>query len=166
MVLTVSSSGWSTTSTITMSSSASCHFSLITQVLLQPPEMWYPPSTRRQLSLTGAGRRTVAGAATSPSPSFASVAAVWPALVVGGTSAASLAAATCASCPGQRVSRTPQLPSLTSWPTLTTPSKSKHRTECRRWLRRSDSTPPSPSLPTKLVRCHSRPLGGSKHAVR
>lgn len=149
-----------------MSSSASCHFPLISQVLLQPPEMWYPPSTRLRSSWTGAGQRTAAGAVTSPSPSCASAAAAWPAPAAGGTSAVSLAAVTCASCPGRRASRTPRWPWLTSWPTLTTLLRLKHRTECRRWLQRWGSTPPSPSPPTKLVRCHSRPLGGSKHAVR
>lgn len=154
-----------------LSSSASFHFRLILQVLLQLPGTWYPPSTRLPLSWTGAGRRTTAGAGTSPSPSSASAAAAPPVAAaavaaVGRTSSASHAAATCASCPGRRASRTPQWPSLTSWPTLTTLLRSRHRTECRRWLRRWGSTPPSPSPPTKLVRCHSWALVGLKHAVR
>ena len=159
--------GWSRTPLVfLMSSSASCHFPLISQVLLQPLEMWYPPSTRLRSFWTGVGQRTAAGAVTSPSLLSASAAAAWPVLPVGETSAASLAAATCASCPGRRASRTPRWPSLTFWPTLTTPLKLKHRTEFHCWLRRWGSTLPSPSPPTKLVRCHSRPLGGSKHAVR
>lgn len=151
-----------------LSSSDSFHFHLPLQVLLQLPGTWYPPSTRLRLSWTGAGLRTTAGAGTSPSPSSASAAAVLPVVVaaVGWTSAASHAAATFVSCPGLRASRTLLWPSLTSWPTLTTLLRSKHRMECRRWLQRWGSTPPSPSPPTKLVRCHSWALVGLKHVVR
>lgn len=145
-----------------MSSSTSFHFHLtssfsVYQVLLRLLEMWSPPSTRLRLSWTGAGRRTVAAAGTSPSLSCANVAAVSPPTAAAvGRSVVSPAAATFAFCPEPRASTTPRWQWPICWPTLTTRLRSKRRTACHRWRPRWGSTPPSPSPPTKPVRRHSR----------
>lgn len=137
------------------------HLLSVYQVLLQPLETWSPPSTRLRLSWTGAGRRSVAGAETWPSPSSANAAAASPLTAATvGPSTASPAAATSAFCREPRASTTPRWRWPTCWPTPTTRSRLKRRTGCRRWRPRWGSTPPSPSPPTRPVRHHSRWVEG------
>lgn len=137
------------------------HLFSVYQVLLQLLEMWSLPSMRLQWSWTGAGQRTVAGAGTLPSLSFANgVVVLLLMAAVEGPSVVSLAGAMFAFCQEPRASKTPQWRWPICWPTLTTPLRLKHRMVCHHWHPRWGSMPLLPSPPTKPVRCHNRLLDG------
>lgn len=123
------------------------------QDLLLLPGMWSPPSTRPQLSWTGAGRRTQEDVGISLLMSSANAAVVLlPMGAPVGLWIVSLVEATSAFCQEQLVSTTPPWQWVTCWLILITPSRLKHRMAYHHWLPKWDNMLLSPLPPIKQVR--------------